>query len=264
MTGLAAEWWLLYRKEMLEMARNYKWLWVPVVFLLLGVMGPVSTYYMPQILNTAGGLPEGAVIEIPTPSGAFVLAETLSNYGLIGLLILVLAGMGIVSGERNSGAAILVLVKPVRYANYITSKWAAFTTLSVASVTLGTLASWYYTDLLIGSVPAQAVLNALLIFALWLALVFAAVVFCSAALKSPAAAACLTLLSAAFLSVLTSILSGWMTWSPARLPSHAASVLIDGQPMPSLGLNAALAAALTIALLIGAVQSLRNKELAAA
>ena len=189
MTRITQQWLLLYRKEMLEFSRTYKWIWVPCVFALLGVMQPISSYYMPQILETAGGLPEGAVIVIPPPSGAFVLAETLRNFGLIGLLVLVLAAMGTISGERASGAAALLFVRPVRFGSYITAKWAAYATLAAASVAVGIGAAWYYTDLLIEPMPAGAVLTSALIYAAWLALVTAAVVFFSAALKAPAAAA---------------------------------------------------------------------------
>lgn len=44
----------MYNKEMLEMWRSFKWLWVPLVFILLGIMQPVTTYYLPQILEMAG------------------------------------------------------------------------------------------------------------------------------------------------------------------------------------------------------------------
>ena len=69
------QWTVLYRKEMTEMARNYKILWIPIVFILLGVMQPVSSYYMPEILDTFGGLPEGTILEMPTPTGAEVLMK---------------------------------------------------------------------------------------------------------------------------------------------------------------------------------------------
>jgi ABC-2 type transport system permease protein len=38
---------VLFRKEMLELWRSYKWLWVPLVFLFLGIIQPAATYYLP-------------------------------------------------------------------------------------------------------------------------------------------------------------------------------------------------------------------------
>src|SRR5690625_6823092 len=95
------QWTVLYRKEMLEMIRNYKVLCIPIVFVLLGVMEPVSAYYMPEILDTLGGLPEGTILEMPTPTGTEVLMKVLSNYGMLGVLILVLGALGVVSAERQ-------------------------------------------------------------------------------------------------------------------------------------------------------------------
>ncbi len=104
---------VMVQKELLELVRSYKLLWVPLVYLLLGIMQPVSTYFMPVILEQAGSLPEGTVIEIPKPLGSEVLAQTLQQFGTLGVLVLVLVCMGTVSGERNNGTASLILVKPI-------------------------------------------------------------------------------------------------------------------------------------------------------
>ncbi len=48
------QWLVLFQKEQVELWRNYKWIWVPVVFLLLGSSTPLSTYFMPQILEDFG------------------------------------------------------------------------------------------------------------------------------------------------------------------------------------------------------------------
>lgn len=90
------------------MGRIFKWVWVPLVSLILGVMQPLTSYYMPQILDYASGLPEGAVIQIPQPSAAEGMSQVLSQFGTIGVLILVLSFMGAVAGERHSGTIILI------------------------------------------------------------------------------------------------------------------------------------------------------------
>ena len=123
------QWAVMYNKEMLEMWRSFKWLWVPLVFILQGIMQPVTTYYLPQILESAGSFPEGTVIEIPTSTGEQVMAELMGQYSTIGVLILVLAGMAIVSGEKQSRAIGLILVRPLSYTTFITAKWAGLVTL---------------------------------------------------------------------------------------------------------------------------------------
>jgi len=117
-----SQWFTLLQKELLEMTRNFKWIWVPISFILIGVMDPLSTYYLPQILNTIGDLPEGAVIDIPTPPAPEVLMMSLANYNLLGILIIILTTMGLISGERKSGVAGMILVKPVSYFSFVTAK----------------------------------------------------------------------------------------------------------------------------------------------
>ena len=252
---------LMYRKELLEMARNYKWIWIPCVFVLLGVMQPLTNHLMPQILDAAGGLPEGAIIEIPPPVPSVVILETLSNFGLIGVLVVVLSSMSIVSGERNSGVAGMVLVRPVRFLSYITAKWAGAMTLVACSLLLGSLSAWYYTELLIGDLSLLDTLYGSLLYLLWFAVILALVVFFSATLKGAGPAAFLSLALVLALSLLTGMLPAWMTWSPSRLTAHAASLLTEGQLLDLFWLNILVSVTMTVVLLVSAAALFRNRPL---
>lgn len=219
---------VMVQKELLELVRSYKLLWVPLIFVLLGIMQPVSTYYMPVILEHAGSMPEGTVIEIPKPLGAEVLAQTLQQFGTLGVLVLVLACMGTVSGERNSGAASLILVKPISVLSYIGSKWTSMLLLAWGSLTAGYLASWYYTGLLFGEVPFSGVLSSLLVYGLWLSFVMAITLLFSSLLRSPAAAAFSTLGGAVALSLLAGLFPKFMGWSPGSLSGFAYESVVTG------------------------------------
>ena len=140
-----SQWLTLFQKEILEMWRNFKWIWVPITFILLGVKEPLTSYYLPQIIKSFGGLPEGAIIDIPPPTAGAVLASGLSQYSTIGVLIIVLGTMGVIAGERKSGVAAMILVKPVSYFSYVTSKWAGSLLLVWFSLFIGYLLTWYYT-----------------------------------------------------------------------------------------------------------------------
>lgn len=211
----------MLEKEMLELLRSFKLLWVPLVFVLLGIMQPVSSYYMPIILEKAGNLPDGAVIDIPLPQSTDVLAQTLQQFGTIGVLVLALVCMGVVSAERNSGAASLILVKPIGLFTYIGSKWTAMLVLVWGSLAAGYLASWYYTNLLIGSVPFLNVLSSLLIYGLWLTFVMTMTIFFSTLLRSAAGAAFSAIGVTVVFSLLTGIFSKQLGWSPGALSSFA-------------------------------------------
>src|SRR5690625_2437539 len=146
------QWMTLFKKEMLENWRNFKWIWVPLVITLLAIMDPITTYYMPIILDSVGGLPEGAVFEIPEPHPNEVIMMSLNQLSSLGVLIIILMSMGTIAGEIKSGVAELVLVKPINYFNYITSKWAALLFMVWMALIIAMTTSWYYINLLFGEV----------------------------------------------------------------------------------------------------------------
>ncbi|KRE32700.1 ABC transporter permease [Paenibacillus sp. Soil522] len=212
---------VMVQKELLELVRSHKLFWVPLVYLLLGIMQPVSSYFMPVFLEQAGSLPEGTVIDIPKPLGSEVLAQTLQQFGTLGVLVLVLVCMGTVSGERNNGTASLILVKPISVLAFIGSKWTAMLLLTWGSLTAGYFASWYYTGLLFGEVPLAKVISSLLVMGLWLSFVISVTILFSALLRSPAAAAFSTLSGAVALSLLAGLFPKLLGWSPGALSGFA-------------------------------------------
>ncbi|MBD8069474.1 ABC transporter permease [Bacillus sp. PS06] len=223
------QWFVLFTKEWVEMTRNYKLIWIPLVFILFGIMQPVTSYFLPEILKSAGGLPEGAVSEFPLPSPAEVMAQTNAQISQIGFLILALAFMGIITSERASGVQDLILVKPVSLASYVTAKWMSVVVLGFTSYVLGILAAYYYTVQLIGDIDFGYVLSGMFTYAVWLILVITFLLFYSTFMKSSGMVAFLTLGTTMLLSLATSLLSKWMMWSPARLVVHSASLFNNGE-----------------------------------
>lgn len=204
-------------------------IWLPLVFVLLGISQPITSYFLPDILQGAGNLPEGTTIEIPLPQGGEVLAQTLQQFGVIGALIIALAFMGTVSGERSSGVASMILVKPVSHAAFLLSKLTAMLLIVWTSLLLGYLGAWYYTQLLIGKVDGSSVVQGVLVYGLWLMLIGTLTVVLSVWLKSPAATAFTALGITLVISLLASLLPAAMAWSPGQLPSIASTVLIVGE-----------------------------------
>ncbi|MNX11569.1 putative transmembrane protein YxlG [compost metagenome] len=222
-------WFILFRKEWLEMIRNYKVIWIPLVFVLFGLQQPITSYYMPEILKSVGNLPNGAVIKIPIPLSGEVLAQTLGQYTQMGILVLVLAFMGMVSSERRSGMTKAILVKPVGYSSYITSKWMSAVLLSAGAIFISMLTSWYYTVLLIGDFPFMNLVKGASIYFIWILFLITLTVFLSSFLKSSGLVAAFTLLFSILLTILTSLLGKWMEWSPYQLTNAAATLFTAGK-----------------------------------
>lgn len=249
---------IIYKKEILEMARNYKWIWLPLVFILLGIMQPVSTYYMPQILEQFGGLPEGAIIEIPIPSGAEMIVNTLSQFSSIGVLVIVLAFMGQISSEISSGVANMIMVKAVKYTNFIIGKWFAAVSLTLVCLALGYLSAWYYTDLLFEPVEITRIAFSYFIYSLWFVVIITLTILFSTLLKSIGGTAFLTILTTIGLTILPNIFTRFTVYSPGQLTTHAYTILLHGASDSKLLLTLVVTCIVVGLLLVGTIYLFRS------
>lgn len=46
---------ILIKKECVQMLRDFKIIWLPIVFIFLGATQPIVTHYLPSILGALGG-----------------------------------------------------------------------------------------------------------------------------------------------------------------------------------------------------------------
>ncbi|WP_316568716.1 ABC transporter permease subunit [Neobacillus sp. YIM B06451] len=252
----------LLQKEILEMWRNYKWVWVPIVFIILGVQEPLSIYYMPQLIDSLGGLPEGSVIEIPTPSSAEVLVGGIGQYNMFGFIITILLCMSLVAGEVKSGTAAMILVKPVKHGYYIAAKWVGVLLLLWASFFIGYLVTWYYTGLLFDWVPFDSFLGSFFIEGLWLTFIATITLFFSALFNVPGAAGFAGAGIVIILSLVSSSLAHLLEWSPGMLPTYASSYLLEDGLKQDGSMTIVLTAVILAILLFLAMRIFKNKELA--
>ena len=219
----------LFQKELKEAMRNGKWIWLPIAMIILGISQPISTYYMPQILESAGSLPEGAVIEIPTPTGEEVLASTLNQFGTIGTLLLVIAFMGAIANERQNGTLTLVMIRPVSSLQYIASKWFSQVSLTLVSFLLSYGMTWYYTNLLFNTVKWERVLASFLYYSLWLLFTLSVTILLGTLLNAASGIAGLSIMVLGGLSVLSSLFTKYMQWSPSNIRAQASALLFQGE-----------------------------------
>ncbi|WP_409276031.1 ABC transporter permease [Neobacillus sp. SCS-31] len=253
----------LLQKEILEMWRNYKLVWVPIVFIILGVQEPLSIYYMPQILDSLGGLPEGSIIEIPTPAPAEVLVGGIGQYNMFGFIITILLCMSLVAGEVKSGTAAMILVKPVKHGYFIAAKWVGALLLLWVSFFIGYLVTWYYTGLLFDWVPFDSFLGSFFIEGLWLTFIVTISLVFSSIFSVPGAAGFASAATSIILMLVSSSLSHLLEWSPGMLPSYASIYLVEDSLKGDGVMAVVLTAVILVILLFLAMRVFRKKELAA-
>ncbi|KPL57924.1 ABC transporter permease [Rossellomorea vietnamensis] len=253
--------WVLFRKEMLEHIRNYKVIWMPIVFILFGLTEPLTAYYLPEILQSVGDLPEGTVISIPSPSSGEVLLSILSQFSTFGVLVIVLGFMGTVAGERKNRHAVLVLVKPVPYTSYIYSKWSSALLLVWVSYSLGLLAGLYYINLLFGAIDFQIFVQGYLVYGLWLTFIMTLVIFFSSLVQTPGLAAFYTIGSTMLITFLSGSLTKTLKWSPGQLTNYVNDLILKERWAENLTGTIFLTLAICLTILFITPILSRNKEL---
>jgi len=145
--------WVVFRKEMLEQWRTYKVLIVGAVLFLFGLTSPLLAKFTPEMLAAVPGLPAGMADFIPTPTVADAITQYIKNMSQFGILLALLMSMGSVAQEKERGTAALILTRPVSRGTFILAKFAALKVTFLISMLLAALGCWYYTYLLFEALP---------------------------------------------------------------------------------------------------------------
>ncbi|MBB6455077.1 ABC-2 type transport system permease protein [Salirhabdus euzebyi] len=255
------QWAVIFKKEMVEYARNVKWIWVPMVFLLFGIMDQITTYYLPKILESVGGMPEGAELNIPIPDPPAALYMSISEFNMLGVMVIALISMGLIAGELKSGVYELVLSKPVKYSNYITAKWAGLSLLVLSSVFLGYLGGWYYVNILYGELAFSTFIVSFLIYTMYILFFITISVFVNTLVKNPGLVLFLSIALLIAITIITRIFGHILSWSPGHLSSYVNEYLHTGTMTGDMWATMATTLAIIVLLLFTAVTILKNKEL---
>src|SRR5699024_12465049 len=100
-----AQWLILYRHEMLYRWRNKQIVWLPLVMAIIAILDMLTYYYLPEVIELSGGLPEGAVFEVPSIEPYEAIIMGLDQLSLIGTLISVAVAIGTSAYQQKHGFA---------------------------------------------------------------------------------------------------------------------------------------------------------------
>ncbi|MFT8323579.1 MAG: ABC transporter permease subunit [Bacillus sp. (in: firmicutes)] len=160
---------VLAKKEFIQMVREYKVIWLPLVFIFLGITQPVISYYLPAILKTLGN-GKGIIIDpnMASQKGGEILASTLgSQFDQLGIMIIVVSLMGIVQSDKANGMLAFILTRPVKIMEYITGKIISNYLFVACSIVLGYSVSYLYVQLLYTNVDFNDLVMALFFYLIW-------------------------------------------------------------------------------------------------
>lgn len=211
---------VLFQKEWRENTRNFKVVWIPLVFIFFGLSEPLTSYYLPQILESVGSLPENTVISFLEFTPAQIMIATMGQYQFVGMLVLILSFTGSISGERIHGTGTLIYVRPISYFHYVLSKWKVISIIALGSVWLGLLTSWYYTEMLFGKVEASDFFAFAGTYSVWIVFVVSVIVAASSWLTTGGALG-VSVVLILLIQIVDSLIGAYWTISPWKISLYA-------------------------------------------
>jgi ABC-2 type transport system permease protein len=252
---------VLLRKELAEAWRTRRLPAIAILFIVVGIVSPLTARYLNDILKAALG--DQLPVILPDPTAATALEQLQKNLGQLGALAAIALAMGSVSSELDKGTAALVLAQPATRPAFLLAKLAGIAIVLGASTVLATAVAWAYTAILFEPLPvggwiAFAALSWLALLA-WAALTFLA----STATGSTMAAAGLGFVALIVVSLLA-IVPALDRVLPTGLAGPA-SLVAQGQGSMVAAGDVATAVGGTLVLVAacagGAVLSFRRREL---
>lgn len=130
------------RKELLESWRTYKIFILIMVFLALGFLGPISAYYLPDLMSSF--LPEGIHIEISAPVVFDAWAQFFKNIPQIGCIVFVVIFSSSLTMELHKGTLINVVTKGLPRDTIILAKFINAIFIWTICFLLALLTSYLY------------------------------------------------------------------------------------------------------------------------
>lgn len=249
---------VLLLKEWRENIRNFKLFWIPIVFILFGILEPVTNHFLPQIMKSVGNLPDGTDFVWPQLQGEDIFVSLMGQYQTIGILIIILAFMGSISGERKNGTATLLYVRPMSFGSYFLSKWIVTNAIVLGSVWAGFFAAWYYIQILFNPVNAGEVFAFLGTYSLWIIFAVTVVLALSAWLSTGGVAG-LSILVLIVFQIIDSVIGAYWTISPWKLGIYASFAFHAPEDLSGFWMSIGLTVILLIGLFFfGTYMSRRN------
>lgn len=131
------------KKEFTENWRTFKLMIMLVVFLIFGILSPLTAMFTPEILKMAGLNP--AAIGMSNPTFMDSWAQFFKNVGQMGLLVLVIVFSGMMATEFTKGTLINILTKGMKRSTVILSKFTVATMIWTLSYLLCLAVCYGYT-----------------------------------------------------------------------------------------------------------------------
>lgn len=246
-------------KEIAEILRTWR-IWVlPGIVLFFALTGPPLAKLTPELLSSLmADQQPGVVIQLPDPTYMDAYLSWTKNLSQMVIIAVMIMFGGIISAEKRSGTATLVLTKPLSRSAFVVAKYLSSAALLALPVVLGGVATWGVTLAVFGTAPLGALAGATGAWLVFGLLFVALLEFLSVAFDSHAGASGLGLVAYLLVSI-SALWSPAVRYSPAGLVS-APNAIIAGEAVGLLW-PIVTSLALTVALVAASILVFRRREL---
>lgn len=245
------------KKEFTEAFRNYKLFILAAIFLLLGMMNPITAKITPQMLKTL--MPAGISIKIAEPTALDSWAQFFKNVPQMGLIVLVIVFSGIMSNEFSRGTLINILTKGLARRTVILSKFTMASVLWTACYILCSGVTYAYTAYFWKGDNVPNILFA--VFCLWLfGILLLALMMLSGVLFKSGYGSLLFTGGFAAILLLLNIAPKLQKYNPVSLASNNMALLTGKMTAADFRWPVILAIAAIIAFLISSIALFNRKQ----
>lgn len=229
----------LWRLEWLRLNRTRRLLLLVGVFVFFAILGPVTTKYLPEILEQFGA---GIEISLPEPTAELALAEFMSNALQIGLLAVAFVAAAALAFDANREMAVFLRTR-ASIVSIVTPRFVVSAGAAVTALVLGAVVAFYEVGVLFDWPDPGRYVVAVGLISLYLVFAVALAALVSAFVRSVPAVALITVGIMLLLGIL-SLVPTLGRWLPSALaggfdatigggdftfwPSIGATILIIG------------------------------------
>jgi len=170
-----------WRLVWLRMIRSPRALALGGVYVVFGLLGPVVAKYMQDIVKR---FQSGLTITVAHPTAKDGIANYISQVSQTGLIVVVVIAAGALTFDARRGVATFLRTRVDSMWRLVIPRFVVSAAAAVIAYTLGTVAAWYETALLLGAPPPGAMLAGLLYGSVYLIFAVAAVATAASVARS--------------------------------------------------------------------------------
>jgi ABC-2 type transport system permease protein len=246
----------IWRLEWLRLFRTRRWIGLAAAYVLFGFLGPILTRYQEAIFRHVGG---GITVIVPPPSAGQAIGAYVDNASQIGLLVAIVVAAGSLGFDAHPEWAAFLRTRVSGMGSLIVPKFTVNVIAVGAAFTVGMLAAWYETVILIGSVDPPAILAGIACGWIYLSFSVAVVALCAGLARSVVGVVAIALSILIALPILGQVgVSAW--WLPSALVG-APVRLVEGASATSFLRAAGVGTVATAAALWAAGRLLARREI---